>query len=122
MVRHVLLWPIHHAKHGYSARPDKPNHQDGSQEQKDDIQNTRVVPLYPLSDRCNIPIRGNETKRLEKKLDHVACCCHGHVERQQNKAHDAPAVIFAINIQYGQDDQIGKDKADHATKANAAPP
>src|SRR5215469_13916639 len=96
VVSHVLLWRIHHAQHGYATGPDKPNHQDGSQKQKENIEHTGVVPLYSLSDRNHSAIRWNNTKCLKEELDHIASSSHGDVERQQNIAHDAPAVIFAV--------------------------
>src|SRR5215471_16912429 len=122
MVSHILLWRIHLAQHGYATSPDKPHHQDGSQEQKEDIEHTGVAPLYPLRDRHHSAVLWNDAQCLEKKLDHVACCCHRYVECHKNITHDAPAVIFAVNIQNRQDDQVSKNETDDAAKTNPAPP
>src|SRR6202049_4325015 len=114
MLRHFLLWPLHHAKHWYATSPDKPNHEDCGQKEEDDIEDAGVVPRHSLSDRNDMAIIRNNPKRLKEKLDDVASSSHGHVECQQNIAHDFPAVILAINVKNGQDNQIGKDEADHA--------
>jgi len=121
-MRHALRWFAHHPQHGQATRADKANDEDRCQGEEEHIEDTGVVPLHSLGNRHYVAVLRNDTEGLEKKLDHLTCCRHRDVEHQQDIAHDAPAVIFAINSKNGQDNQVGKDEADNTTKANPPSP
>src|SRR6266849_4114984 len=122
MMGHVMLRGTHHLEHGQATRSDKPDHKQCCQHEKNDIEHGCIVPLDALGNGDNVPILWNNPKRLKQELDNVSCCCHRDVKGHQNIAHHFPTVVFAINVQNGKNNQIGKDEADDTTKANSASP
>src|SRR5579859_1057237 len=122
VVRHVMGWLVHDSQHGYPACAEKANDEDGCQQEEDDIENAGIVPLHSFCDRHHIAVLWYDAERLDQELDDVARGCHRDVECQQDVAHDAPAIIFAVNVKNGQDNQVGKNETDHTTKADAASP
>src|SRR6266567_1479604 len=108
VVSHVMLWSIHHAQHRYATRAYKTNDKYRSQHQEDDIEDTGVVPLYPLCNRSNVAITRNNTQRLKEKFLDIA--------------HDFPAIVFAVDVKDGQDNQVCEDETDDSAEANATPP
>src|SRR5215470_15456793 len=111
-MRHFLGWFAHHAKHRYATGADKSNNQHGCQNQKDDIEDRGVVPLDPLRESSNIAVLWNDAKRIEKELYNIAGGCHRNVEGEQDVAHHPPAIVLAVNVEDGQDDQVRENETD----------
>src|SRR5258706_11521920 len=110
MMSHLVCRFIHHPQHWYATCTDKADYHHGCQNQKENIQDRRVVPLYSLCDRNNIAVLWNDTQCFEKELYNIPRCRHCYIERDKNINHHLPAIIFAINIKHGQGNQVCKDK------------
>src|SRR5579859_5891286 len=119
---HLMGRHTHHFQHGGAARSEEADHEYGGDEQEDNVEHGGVVPLDAASQGDDIAVLWNDPQGLKQEFDHIASSCHGDIEGQQNIAHNLPAIVFAIDVQDWQDDQIGKDEADNSTKANPAPP
>ena len=76
----------------------------------------------PRGESNNIAVLRDDPKRRKQELDHIASSSHRDVEGDENVAHDLPSIIFAVNVQNRQNDQIGKDEADDSAKADPTMP
>lgn len=117
-----MHWHAYHLQHSRSARAEKADHQHGSNEQEDDVEHGGIIPLHPFSDPGHIAVLWDNPQCREQELNHIACCGHRHIEGDENIAHDLLAVVFAVDVQDWQDDQVGKNEAHHTSKANPTAP
>ncbi len=121
IVSHFVLRLAHHPHHCYATGPYKVHDEKRGEEQEQDIQNRCVIPLYALCDSDNIAVLRNNSQGGKQEFDDISSGGHRNIECQQDKAHHLPSIVFAIDIQNRQDDEIGKDEADDATEADAIP-
>ncbi len=117
-----MFGSTHHLEHWESTSTDKADHQHGCHHEEDDIEHRGIVPLEALGDSNNVPVLWDDPQCLKQEFDDVSSRRHRDVKGHQDIAHYFPPVVFAVNVQNGKDDQISKDEADHAAKANPASP
>src|SRR5258707_11904230 len=119
---HFVCWHTHHFQHGGSARAEKPDYQYSSDNQEDNIEHGGIVPLHAFADCGHVAVLWDNPQRGKQELDHIAGSSHCHIECHENVTHDLPSVVFAVDVQDRQNDQICKDEADHTAKANSTAP
>src|SRR5712692_10323696 len=66
--------------------------------------------------------RRRESEELEQLADHKPGENHRDVRGDQEVEAHARAVVLPVDVEDGDDDQVGEDEADHATEADAAVP
>src|SRR6266536_2967710 len=118
----LVFRPIHHFQHAHAASSDEADHQDCRQHQKDDIEHSGIVPVDTLGKSNHVTILWDDPKRRKQELDDIASGSHSDIEGHENIAHHLPSIIFAVDVQNGQNDQIGKDEADDPAEADPTPP
>src|ERR1051326_8568136 len=116
---HTVGWHTHHLQHCGTSCAQEADDQYSSNDQEKDIEHRRIVPLHSFRDGDHVPVLWDDPKRRKEELDNIARSGHRHIEGDQNIAHDLPAIIFAVDVQKRQNDQISKNEADHATEAYA---
>src|SRR5579875_1903029 len=121
-VFHFVGGFVHHAQHGQATCTDEADHKDGGENKEENVEDGGIVPVYAPGNGNDVAMLWNDAEGREQEFDNVACCRHGDVKREQDVAHNLPAVVFAIDVENGQDNQVGEDKADHTAKADAAAP
>jgi hypothetical protein len=60
---HPIGRPIHHFQHSNTTRSEKLDHENGCNYQKDEIEESGIVPVYPLSESNDIPVLRDDPKR-----------------------------------------------------------
>ena len=67
-------------------------------------------------------VRGHQAEQLKQQADQQAGERHRRVgDHQQVKGHP-PTVVLPVDVDDGDDDQVGKDKRDHAAEADSPVP
>src|SRR5260370_437156 len=97
-VVHLMGWLPHHLEHVYTTCSNKSDHKDSCQYEKDDIENTGIIPLCPLSDRDQRAIFRNNPQCFKQKLDHITSSSHGNIKRHQDITHHFPAIVLAVDV------------------------
>src|SRR5579884_1850138 len=121
-VSHFSGGMVHHAYHRQAAAAYEADYHPSGQDEKKDIKDGCVVPLYALGNGDDVAVLWHKAQRLEEDFDDIARQYHRDVECHQNVAHNLPAIVFAVDVEDGQDNQIGKDEADNASETDAAAP
>src|SRR5579875_1570401 len=122
VVTHLPSFLVHHPQHGRSTSLQEADDQHGGEDQEEDVEDRGIVPLHACGDGSYVAVLRNYPKSRKQELHRVASSSHGEIEGDEDKAHDLPAIIFAIDIQDRNNDQVGKNEADHAAKADPATP
>ena len=118
----IFRWFAHHAQHLWTSGVQKAPSEQCGHHQKDDIEPGRVVPTNGFLGEMEGPFVGNEMQKTEYELDCQRRCGHGKIKGESQECRHLQSVVFAIDIENGQYDEIGEEEGDHAAEADAAAP
>src|SRR5438270_10579 len=113
---------IHHLQHLRSASSHETSQQHRCEDKKNNVENCCVVPLDRGLDNFGVSLCWHKSHSLEDQLNDKCCGCHRSVHGSEQKYADTQAVIFSVNVQDRQHDQIGVDERQYAAEAAAAIP
>jgi hypothetical protein len=63
------------------------------------------------------PFLWNEMEDFEKCFDSKRCRCHGNIEDPQQECADAESIVFAVDVEDREHDEIGEKERNHPAKA-----
>src|SRR5260370_4401653 len=113
---------FHHAQHRWTAGFQETPNQEASENEEGYIEPRRVVPGDGGLNHARVTLRWDETKRAEYQLDNQRGSRHRGVESDEQESGHLQSVIFAIDVQDRENDQIGKHECDRAAKTDTAAP
>jgi hypothetical protein len=113
---------VHHAQHRGAARFQESPDQQACENEKGNVEPRCVVPYDGSFSHPRVTLCGNETQSPEYQFDNKRRARHRRVEGDEQKSSHLQPVIFAIDVQDPENDQISKDECDQATETDAAVP
>src|SRR5258708_6135074 len=113
---------VHHAQHREAAGFQEPPYQQARENEKGDVEPGRVVPSDGSLNDVSVPLCRDKTEGPEYQFDNQRRRSHRRVEGDKQEAGHPPSVVFAIDVQDRENDQIGEDERDYTTETDAAVP
>src|SRR5258707_8726635 len=109
-------WFVHHAQHRGTARFQDPPNQQACESEKRDVEPGRVVPCDGGLNHARVALCRDETKSPEYQFDDQRGTRHRRIEGDKQEAGHLQSVIFAVDVQDRENNQIGEDECDHPPK------
>lgn len=112
----------HHPKHSRAAGAQEPPDQTSGNQQENDVQDGRVVPLDRGCQYLGVAAGRDEVKQREEAFYQITGYHYSCVERSEQETGHSPTVIFGVDANDWEDDEICKNEADDAAETDAAIP
>src|SRR6266576_3956627 len=112
----------HHLEHLAAAGAEEPHQQRRGEQQENDVEVGRVVPLQAGLADLRVPGGRDQPERTEREFHDVGGDDHGGVEGPEYHQHHLGAVVLPVDEQDRDDDQVGEDERDDAAEADAPVP
>src|SRR5207249_3452975 len=73
-------------------------------------------------DDAGLTLMGNQTKDAKYSFNYHGSCRHRDIKRDKQEGGHLQSVVFAVDVEDWQHDQVGEDEGEHAAEADAAVP
>ena len=113
---------VHHAEHGGAAGAEEAPEEDGGDGEEEEVEDGGVVPADAFGHDLRVAVLRDEVEGAEEELDGEGGEGHGGVEGPEQDRGDFEAVVLAVDVEDGKDDEVGEEEGDDATEGDATVP